>query len=143
MIGISKNPSRRIINVTFLSKRTRLKRAKIVVWWALIFFHLVSFFGKFEHTERTFWNRLTFNDWEASLVFNQSLLNTRVQQKKNAPSKRIPTKYLPVVWNLQKYVECLLCKYGRSGIFLQWYFQTVSILQRKDINIHQTEFQDF
>ena len=25
MIGITKNPSRRIINVTFLSKRTRLK----------------------------------------------------------------------------------------------------------------------
>ena len=25
MIGINKNPSRRIINVTFLSKRTRLK----------------------------------------------------------------------------------------------------------------------
>ena len=29
MIGISKNPSRRIINVTFLSKRTRLKAPTI------------------------------------------------------------------------------------------------------------------
>ena len=31
MIGITKNPSRRIINVTFLSKRTRLKKLAPVV----------------------------------------------------------------------------------------------------------------
>ena len=45
--------------------------------------------------------------------------------KQNAPSKRIPTKYVPVVWHLQKYAECLLCKYGRSSIFFAMIFSDI------------------
>ena len=92
-----------------------------MVNWDFTFFDLVSFLGNLKTPKGHF--EIDWHHWLRSQFNVQSKsCEHKGAGKQNTPSKRIPTQYVPVVWHLQKYAECLLCKYGRSSIFFAMIF---------------------